>query len=96
MDGVVLTHLHADRTGNLALFPRARVITGEGNWPSSVVTAKTSPILIPMDPVGSSEPLVPGLRIVCLPGHTPGHIGVKVAVGAESHLVVGDAIFDVD
>ncbi|MDJ0858216.1 MAG: MBL fold metallo-hydrolase [Dinoroseobacter sp.] len=33
-----------------------------------------------------------GLSLVPLPGHTPGHSGVRVASGGESLLIIGDAV----
>jgi len=33
---LVITHFHGDHTGRIAAFPRARVLTGRGNWPTHV------------------------------------------------------------
>ncbi|MEM9394144.1 MAG: MBL fold metallo-hydrolase [Pseudomonadota bacterium] len=33
-----------------------------------------------------------GLHLVPLPGHTPGHSGLRMASGADSLLIVGDAV----
>jgi glyoxylase-like metal-dependent hydrolase (beta-lactamase superfamily II) len=41
--------------------------------------------------VKGGDDIVPGLRVVDTPGHSPGHIAVEVA-GGEGLMVVGDAI----
>ncbi|MEM6532751.1 MAG: N-acyl homoserine lactonase family protein [Myxococcota bacterium] len=96
---VVLTHLHADHTGNIDLFPKAQLWTGEGNWPShtgSVWKSNKTPKLIGEGELGTSQPLTADgrIRIVRLPGHTPGHVGVAIYDPAPVALLVGDATFD--
>jgi len=36
--------------------------------------------------------IVPGIRSVATPGHTPGHIGLVVSSGGEDLLLVGDSV----
>ncbi len=36
--------------------------------------------------------LAPGLVLEPLPGHTPGHMGVRVSVGNDTLLIIGDAV----
>ncbi|MEL7305001.1 MAG: N-acyl homoserine lactonase family protein [Myxococcota bacterium] len=98
---VVLTHLHADHTGNVGLFPNAEIWTGEGNWPShvgSVLNVTRPPSLVADGELGSSEPLTADgrVRIVRLQGHTPGHVGVSVEGATMNGLIVGDATFNLD
>lgn len=40
---------------------------------------------------GESE-LAPGVNLVPLPGHTPGHSGVRVTGGDQELLIIGDAV----
>lgn len=40
---------------------------------------------------GASE-LAPGICLVPLPGHTPGHQGLRLASGVDEILIIGDAI----
>ncbi|MEM1034640.1 MAG: MBL fold metallo-hydrolase, partial [Myxococcota bacterium] len=100
VDQVVLTHLHADHTGNLSRLSQAEVWTGEGNWPShlgSVWPPGTKPPrLVPDGAVGTSYALTEDglVRIVRLPGHTQGHIGVSVVGSSCRVLMAGDATFD--
>jgi glyoxylase-like metal-dependent hydrolase (beta-lactamase superfamily II) len=41
---------------------------------------------------GAGDEILPGLSMVSLPGHTPGHMGARIVSGGESVLIVGDAI----
>lgn len=106
---VVVTHFHGDHTGRLGAFPRARVVTGRGNWPSHLgaVPCTWPPGLAPAFPrfadgaVGAfaeSERLTAdgAVRVVPLLGHTPGHVGVLVADGGRYWLMAGDATFDLE
>ncbi|MET1412103.1 MBL fold metallo-hydrolase [Roseibium sp. HPY-6] len=38
------------------------------------------------------EEILPGIRAVSTPGHTPGHMSFEVRSGSEAALVIGDAI----
>jgi glyoxylase-like metal-dependent hydrolase (beta-lactamase superfamily II) len=44
-----------------------------------------------LDAVDGSTQLWPGLELMLVPGHTPGHQCVVVDLGAETLLVTGDA-----
>ncbi|MEO1174587.1 MAG: MBL fold metallo-hydrolase, partial [Myxococcota bacterium] len=97
VDTVLLTHLHADHTGNVGLFTEARFVTGERNWPShvgSVLNADIHPTLISDGEIGAIEPLSERTAVVLLPGHTHGHLGLQLSVGGTTHVFVGDATFD--
>lgn len=41
---------------------------------------------------GAGDEVVPGLTAVPTPGHTPGHMSLRVAAGGDSALILGDAI----
>lgn len=43
-------------------------------------------------PIGDDEEVVPGIRSLALPGHTPGHTGFLIASGADTLLVWGDIV----
>jgi len=106
LETIVITHFHGDHPGRLAAFPPTRVVTGPGNWPEHVGSVpRTMPpgfapeiATFPDGPFGvfeRSQRLLDGddVRLVPLPGHTPGHVGVLVRDGARYWLVAGDATF---
>ncbi len=104
---LVITHFHGDHTGRIAAFPRARVLTGRGNWPTHVgavpctLPAGFSPQFPrladgPFGAFAESERLTArgNVRLVPLYGHTPGHVGVLVEDAGRYWLIAGDATFD--
>jgi glyoxylase-like metal-dependent hydrolase (beta-lactamase superfamily II) len=104
---LVITHFHGDHTGRIAAFPRARVLTGRGNWPTHVgavpctLPAGFSPQFPrladgPFGAFAESERLTArgNVRLVPLYGHTPGHVGVLIEDAGRYWLIAGDATFD--
>jgi N-acyl homoserine lactone hydrolase len=107
IETVVITHFHGDHPGRLASFPDARVLTGPGNWPTHVGSVPcTLPIGLepelavfgdgPFGEFPASQKLLDrdDIRMVPLPGHTHGHVGVLVQDADRYWLIAGDATFN--
>ena len=104
IDTVVYTHMHADHTGWTAVgdhltFPNARYVAGPGEvayW-SAHADAAFSPAaqLAFTDHFEESkdgEILAPGVQVMQMPGHTPGHQSVVVSSGHDRAIILGDTI----
>ncbi len=107
VDTVVLTHLHSDHTGNLDAFPRARVVVGAHATTATGATAcrlagrvvVTPDLVDGPTPVSDRSHRLTGddlVRVVPLPGHAPGHLGLLVVDGGRVIVAAGDAAFDHD
>ncbi len=98
IDTVILSHAHWDMAANADLFPRAEILLHEdelayadGVTSSDALTpAYTGRALhrLKLSPFRGEPELASGLRLIELPGHTPGSIGLLVG----NALLCGDAI----
>jgi N-acyl homoserine lactone hydrolase len=99
VDTVVLSHVHWDTAANADLFPNAEIVLHEkelayaetpaahdADTPGYVGRALRR---LRLRPVTGEQDVAPGVRIVELPGHSPGSIGALV-VGHG--LLAGDAV----
>ena len=50
------------------------------------------PIKDQLDLIGQAEEIVPGIRAVAAPGHTPEHMALAVSSGGEQLLCIADAV----
>src|SRR5467141_2568839 len=83
VDLVLVTHLHSDHVGGLTtqdgnrVFPNAEVYVAKADkWHT----------------FSGSEPIVDGIQIVPLPGHTPGHTGYEFTSKGQKILFWGDIV----
>lgn len=98
-----LTHLHYDHCLNADLFANAEVIVGCKEWAyaNSTLPEERGDTYVPRPflsylagrrllLVGEGDTLAPGIRVLELPGHTPGCLGLFI----ENHrlLIAGDAL----
>ncbi|WP_234554768.1 MBL fold metallo-hydrolase [Thermus caliditerrae] len=99
---VVLSHLHFDHAANVDLFPQAEVVVHERELDHAERVAQNPRrdpaclyVLLPLlerlrlRAVREEGELLPGLRLLHLPGHTPGLLGLEVQ-GAGA--LVSDAV----
>lgn len=107
VDTVVITHFHADHVGNLDLFPNSTMLSGPGNWPNHVGSftchlpksfSFTAATFSDGTKFAPAQYLTQDRRVkvVPLPGHTDGHVGVLVDTARQNFAIVGDATFDMD
>jgi glyoxylase-like metal-dependent hydrolase (beta-lactamase superfamily II) len=101
VDVVVHTHLHVDHVGWDGVFPRARYVVHRDDWSFFMAPwqVRVRPHLHRLEPLqeeglvdlvtGESE-VAPGIRVLPSPGHTPGHMHVRVEHDGEAALVLGD------
>ncbi|MEU4666566.1 MBL fold metallo-hydrolase [Amycolatopsis sp. NPDC023774] len=105
---VVLTHLDLDHAGGLVDFPQARVHVyaaelaayHAGNKRYRKVQFAHGPQWTPYEDAGDDwfgfsavKEIVPGVALIPLAGHTPGHAGVAVDTDTGWLLNAGDAYF---
>ena len=103
VDLVIHTHLHVDHVGWSGVFPRARYVVHRDDW-SYFMTPwqmKVRPHLHRLEPlqeeglvdlVGDAAEVAPGVRVLPSPGHTPGHMCVRVEAGGAAAVVLGDVV----
>lgn len=96
---VLITHSHGDHIGGLLTkegglaFPNATIRMSAPEWAflqskgSKAVVAAIRPKVQPFEP---GAEVVPGIRSVPLPGHTPGHSGYMIGTGKDALLDIGD------
>lgn len=102
IDAVVLTHAHWDHCLNIDLFPNARIMLSareheyarrphELDW---ATPAWTGVVLDrhPIDEVKEGDEIATGVRIMEVPGHSPGSLAVLVQTPDGVAGIVGDAL----
>ncbi|MFE7423831.1 N-acyl homoserine lactonase family protein [Rhodococcus sp. NPDC057529] len=104
---VINTHLHWDHCSNNDLFPNARILVQEEELryavdplPTNHWTYERRPGIEPcwmkgfdrIETVSGDVDLFPGIRLVHLPGHSPGSQGVVVEAENDRYLIAGDCI----
>lgn len=104
---VINTHLHWDHCSNNDLFPNARIVVQKSELEYAIdpllpnrKTYELQPGALPrwvaaldrIETVSGDVDLLPGIRLVHLPGHSPGSQGVLVSTGSTTHLIAGDCV----
>jgi N-acyl homoserine lactone hydrolase len=99
VDIVVNCHLHADHAGGNVHFPSARILA----QPAELAAAREPDYSVPHDlnlDAGRYEQregeyeVVPGIRVLSTPGHSPGHQSVLIETDGGRLLLAGQAYRD--
>jgi glyoxylase-like metal-dependent hydrolase (beta-lactamase superfamily II) len=92
-----------DESGTL-LFPNARFVMWRGEWdlciqranqpekPDAAARKNLFPIEDRVDLIDAEAEIVPGLRLIAAPGHTPFHAAVWIESNGEALLHIADAM----
>lgn len=98
---VINSHLHFDHCGNNGLFPGVPLVVQRTEYEEARQPDYTIPEWVDFPgaewrPVDGETEVLPGIRVLPTPGHTPGHQSVVVS-GAESvDVIAAQAIYDPD
>ena len=108
VDAVVVSHAHGDHLGGNVIdgrpaFPRARYhlgaadvlhYTGDGPAASPFHAEQILPLAEreQLEPNDGEVEVLPGVRILPTPGHTPGHVCVGLTSGAEHAIYLADLV----
>lgn len=107
IDIVIFTHLHYDHCGNNPLFSRARFIVQRKELRYAFVplpgeeTAYFSPLIgekpsfwgTPFELIKGDKEICTGVKVITVPGHTPGSQAVLVDTENGIYCIAGDLVF---
>jgi N-acyl homoserine lactone hydrolase len=102
VDTLVLSHAHWDHVQNADMFPNARVLMhadeltyAAAPHPADHATPGWTGALLSSvnaQPCVDGDELCPGVRVMHLPGHTPGSVGLAVDTADGLAVISGDAL----
>ena len=100
---VVNSHLHFDHCGNNRLFPHAEFYVQEQELATARELGRRYTVPAWFDFAGAriravngDYALLPGIKLLACPGHTPGHQAVLIETGDARILVAAQAAFSAD
>lgn len=98
---VINSHLHFDHCGNNRLFPGVPLVVQETEYEAARQPGYTIPEWIDFPgaewtPIDGEVSILPGIRVVPTPGHTPGHQSVLVTGTKGIDVIAGQAVYDPD
>lgn len=102
IDAVVMTHAHWDHIQNWDVFDHAPILFHRDEWRYSQRPHRNdwaTPVWTGdsfrqarVQEVEEGYEIIPGCRVVDLPGHSPGSIGVEVETDGGLAIITGDAL----
>ena len=106
---LIHTHVHMDHAGHDHLFPNARIVVQRRELQNAAALdmfpvpfydrlniARLVHDLWPqVDVIEGDIEIVPGVKCMPMPGHTPGHQAVYVALASGNAIIAGDAAMTV-
>jgi glyoxylase-like metal-dependent hydrolase (beta-lactamase superfamily II) len=109
---VVLTHLHWDHISNVNLFPNAEIYVQKKEIQHAIMPCKHElrtyawvyrphcpkwlEVHAQLHPIDGDWEILPGLRVLLLPGHTPGSQAVLIDTADGLYAVPGDNVYNRD
>ena len=97
---VINSHLHFDHCGQNAVFPHAPVYVQRSEYerraePGYTVREWLEYAGARFELLDGEAEIVPGVRVLTTPGHTPGHQSIQIETAKGPALVTGDACWTV-
>lgn len=108
VDIVILTHLHWDHSYGVDNFPEANVLVQKSELEYAVAPLSADRRMYEVDipgteppwmkvigritPVDGDSEIIPGVRVMHLPGHTPGSQSVVVDTSEGPWVIAGDTV----
>jgi N-acyl homoserine lactone hydrolase len=98
IDVVVNCHLHADHAGQNVAFPGAPIYVQPAEWaaardPDYTVRSWVEGPGIEYRRLAGDRELMPGVRILSTPGHSPGHQSLLVETDEGPTILAGQALY---
>lgn len=87
---IVLTHTHSDHAANVGLYPKATVIVNRREEGSVFLRTIGRERLVTFD---ASHPVLPGVTVRRVGGHTAGSSVVELVVCGKTYLLAGDEAY---
>jgi glyoxylase-like metal-dependent hydrolase (beta-lactamase superfamily II) len=93
---IFISHSHGDHVGGLAGFPNAAIHMSKPEWElmqknpqeKDLVAAVSSKV----QPFEPGAQILPEVKAIATPGHTPGHSAYEISSNGEKLLYVGDIV----
>lgn len=105
VDYLVMSHLHYDHSGKMDLFSRAQVIVQRRELeaalyqahavdPDGIYRREDLDAVCRWQPIEGERELLPGIRLIPLPGHSPGLQGMEIMLEESGRwLITSDACY---